>query len=93
MRNIAHYVPILAINDVPETFPTCEPLLYSHLLPAKLLNVGGQGSKGEGGETPATLLAALLGMSADQITENALITSLGLDSLAGQYTPVLVRSS
>ncbi|EMD32324.1 PKS/NRPS enzyme [Gelatoporia subvermispora B] len=82
VRTVAHYVPMLAVQDVPDTFPTCEPLLYEHLLPSKFLNVGGQGNKGDVGETPATLLAALLGMSADQITENALITSFGLDSLA-----------
>ncbi|KAH9923014.1 putative nonribosomal peptide synthetase [Amylocystis lapponica] len=82
VRTVPHYVPMLAIGDVPETFSTCEPLLYGHLLPAKFLNAGGQGNNGEIGETPSTLLGALLGMSPDQITENALITSFGLDSLA-----------
>ncbi|KAF9241407.1 putative nonribosomal peptide synthetase [Melanogaster broomeanus] len=76
IRKIPHYVPILAINDVPATFPACEPLLYGHLLPTQFLVAKSTGGKdGDVAESPATLLAALLAM------ENALITSFGLDSL------------
>jgi len=85
IRRIPHYVPMLAINDVPETFPTCEPLLYSHLLSTQLLATAGHGGKDSAtAETPATLLAALVGLNPDQITENAPIPSFGLDSLAGR---------
>ncbi|KAI6009612.1 putative nonribosomal peptide synthetase [Pisolithus orientalis] len=82
VRRITHYVPMLAISDVPDTFPSCEPLLYSHLLPKKFLvanSAGGNGS--DVVESPATLLAALLSMDIEQIMDNALITSFGLDSL------------
>lgn len=93
IRRIAHYVPMLAIGDVPDTFSTCEPALYNHLLPTKFLvaqNVGGQ----DGGmrESPATLLAALLRMDTEQITDNALITSFGLDSLGGECTAPIAPS-
>ncbi|KAI9458237.1 putative nonribosomal peptide synthetase, partial [Boletus coccyginus] len=82
IRKIAHYVPMLAINDAPETFPTCEPLLYGHLLPKKYLSVAGAGdNEGSNSESPASLLAALLSMEVEKISENSLITSLGLDSL------------
>ncbi|KAG6333238.1 hypothetical protein ID866_5853, partial [Astraeus odoratus] len=82
IRRIAHYVPMLAISDVPDAFPVCEPLLYSHLLPTKFLVANSAGGKdGDIAESPATLLAGLLNMDVDQITENALITSFGLDSL------------
>lgn len=82
VRRITHYVPMLAISDVPDTFPSCEPLLCSHLLPTKFLvanSAGGNGS--DVVESPATLLAALLSMDVEQIMDNALITSFGLDSL------------
>lgn len=81
VRRITHYVPMLAISDVPDTFPSCEPLLCSHLLPTKFLvanSAGGNGS--DVMESPATLLAALLSMDVEQIMDNALITSFGLDS-------------
>ncbi|KAI9455958.1 hypothetical protein HD554DRAFT_2317618 [Boletus coccyginus] len=82
VRKIAHYVPMLAINDVPETFPTCEPLLYGHLLPKKYLSAAGAGdSEDSNAESPASLLAALLSMEVEKISENALITSFGLDLL------------
>ncbi|KAF9228933.1 putative nonribosomal peptide synthetase [Gyrodon lividus] len=82
IRKIAHYVPMLAINDVPATFPACEPLLYGHLLPTQFLVANQTGGKdGDVAESPATLLAALLGMEVEQISDNALITSFGLDSL------------
>ncbi|KAH7890103.1 putative nonribosomal peptide synthetase [Phlebopus sp. FC_14] len=81
-RRIAHYVPMLAIGDVPDTFPACEPLLYGHLLPTKFLVSNNAGGKdGDVAESPATLLASLLSMDVEQITDNALITSFGLDSL------------
>ncbi|KAL4075275.1 hypothetical protein V8B97DRAFT_2022271 [Scleroderma yunnanense] len=82
VRRIAHYVPMLSINDVPDTFPVCEPLLYSHLLSTKFLVANSAGGQDGGiAETPATLLATLLGMDVEQITDNALVTSFGLDSL------------
>ena len=84
VRRIAHYVPMLGINDVPDTFPICEPLLYSHLLQTKFLVANNAGGKdGDIAESPATLLASLLSMDVEQITENALVTSFGLDSLGG----------
>ncbi|KAH7927995.1 putative nonribosomal peptide synthetase [Leucogyrophana mollusca] len=82
IRRIAHYVPMLSIGDVPDTFPVCEPLLYGHLLPAKFILANNNCDKdGDTTESPATLLASILGMDADQINANALITSFGLDSL------------
>ncbi|KAI6098831.1 putative nonribosomal peptide synthetase [Pisolithus croceorrhizus] len=82
IRRIAHYVPMLAISDVPDTFQSCEPLLYNHLLPTKFLVANSaRGSGNDVAESPATLLAALLSMDVEQITDNALITSFGLDSL------------
>ncbi|KIK92693.1 hypothetical protein PAXRUDRAFT_146735 [Paxillus rubicundulus Ve08.2h10] len=82
IRKIAHYVPMLAISDVPATFPACEPLLYGHLLPSQFLVANQAGGKdGAIAESPAILLAALLGMEVEQISDNALITSFGLDSL------------
>ncbi|KAI6142295.1 putative nonribosomal peptide synthetase [Pisolithus thermaeus] len=82
IRRIAHYVPMLAISDVPNTFQSCEPLLYNHLLPTKFLVANSAGGSGnDAAESPATLLAALLSMDVEQITDNALITSFGLDSL------------
>ncbi|KIJ63455.1 polyketide synthetase [Hydnomerulius pinastri MD-312] len=82
IRRIAHYVPMLAISDVPATFPACEPLLYGHLLPTQFLVANKAGGKdGDAAESPATLLASLLSMDVEQITDNALITSFGLDSL------------
>lgn len=87
IRKIAHYVPMLAINDVPETFPTCEPLLYGHLLPKQYLSAAGAGgNEGSDAESPASLLASLLGMDVEQISGNALITSFGLDSLGGELS-------
>lgn len=85
VRKIAHYVPMLAVDDVPETFPTCEPLLYGHLLSKQYLSTSGAGGNaGNDAESPASLLAALLGMDVEQISDNALITSFGLDSLGGE---------
>ena len=85
VRCIAHYVPMLAISDVLDTFPACEPLLYSHLLPTKFLVANSAGGKDNNvAESPATLLAALLSMGVKQITDNALVTSFSLDSLGGE---------
>ncbi|KAG6370990.1 hypothetical protein JVT61DRAFT_10705 [Boletus reticuloceps] len=42
---------------------------------------GAGGNEGSSAESPASLLAALLGMDVEQISDNALITSFGLDSL------------
>jgi len=58
------------------------------LLPPQLLAANGA-SKDEGGESPATLLSGLLGLAVDKISENALITSYGLDSLAGTFFAVV----
>lgn len=85
IRKIAHYVPMLAIDDVPETFPICEPLLYGHLLRKQYLAAGGAAGNGSSdADSPASLLAALLSMGVEQISDNALITSFGLDSLGGE---------
>ncbi|KAJ3195836.1 hypothetical protein HK101_010930 [Irineochytrium annulatum] len=82
VRPIRHYVPILSMGDVPDTFPTCEPRLFQHLLPfshfvSKRSTDGGKGSS----ETPAALIADLVGLSASEIQDNLAITSYGLDSL------------
>ena len=90
IRNIPHYFPILNHKACPEVFEACEPLLYWHLLPSQLLAVGGA-SKDESAESPATLLSGLLGLTADQISDNALITSYGLDSLAGTVSLLYPR--
>ena len=75
---------MLAINDVPDTLPVCEPL-YSHLLPTKFLVANSAGGKdGNVAESPITLLATLLSMDVEQITDNALVTSSGLDSPGGE---------
>jgi hypothetical protein len=84
VRKIAHYVPMLAINDVPDAFPACEPLLYGHLLPKWYLSTGGGNEGRSGAESPVSLLAGLLSMQVEQISENVLITSFGLDSLGGE---------
>jgi hypothetical protein len=89
IRQIVHYVPMLAINDVTETFPSCEPKPYGHLLPTQYLLANAAGGKGGNvAETPATLLATFLSMDVEQITENALITGFGLDSLGGEYSAI-----
>ncbi|KAJ3194330.1 hypothetical protein HK101_002999 [Irineochytrium annulatum] len=82
IRPVRHYVPILAMEDVPDTFPTCEPRLYQHLLTfsdfvSRRATDGGKGSS----ETPAALIADLVGLQASEIQENLAITSYGLDSL------------
>ncbi|KAF9235292.1 hypothetical protein BU15DRAFT_78125 [Melanogaster broomeanus] len=65
VHKIAHYVPILAIND-----------------PTQFLVTNRTGRKnGDVAESPATLLAALLAMEFEQISDNAVITSFSLDSL------------
>ncbi|KAH7909125.1 putative nonribosomal peptide synthetase [Hygrophoropsis aurantiaca] len=91
IRRVKHYVPMLAIGDVPDTFPACEPLLYGHLLRTKsLMTNNTTGKDGGAEESPVTLLASLLSMNSDQITDNALITSFGLDSLgATRYSNLL----
>ena len=82
VRKIPHYLPLLNHRACAEVFETCDSLLFGHLLPPRLLAADGS-SKEEGGETPASLLSNLLGLGVDQISDNALITSYGLDSLAG----------
>ena len=70
VHHIAHYVPILGINDVPDTFPICKPLLYSHLLLMKFLVANSAGGKdGNIAKSPPTLLASLLSMDVEQITD------------------------
>jgi hypothetical protein len=83
IRTIPHYLPLLNQLDFPEVFNTCDTLLFWHLLPPQLLSADG-GSRAEEGEKPVRLLANLLGLSVEQISDNALITSYGLDSLAGE---------
>ena len=83
IRRIPHYLPLLNHKDLPVAFDACDPLLFSHLLPPQLLAAGGS-SKDESGESPANLLSGLLGLGVDQISDTALITSYGLDSLAGK---------
>jgi hypothetical protein len=87
IRKIPHYLPLLNHKDCPEVFDTCDPLLFWHLLPPQLLAADG-GSRVEGGEKPVHLLANLLGLNVEQVSDNALITSYGLDSLAGEL-PIL----
>jgi hypothetical protein len=79
-RRIAHYVPMTAITNIPRFFPTCEPLLYSHLLP-KLRSEGAEGNTET--NTPTTLLCAIVGLRPEQIDENTVVTSFGIDSLGG----------
>ena len=90
IRKIPHYLPLLGHEDCPEVFSTCNPLLFWHLLPPKLLAAGGA-SKDDDGESPAALLSGLLGLAVDQISDNALITSYGLDSLAGMWFVTILR--
>jgi hypothetical protein len=82
IRKIPHYLPLLNHKACPEVFDTCSPLLFWHLLPPQLLAADGA-NQDEGGPTPASILAYLLGLDVGQISDNALITSYGLDSLAG----------
>ena len=86
IRKIPHYLPLLNHKACAEVFETCDSLLFGHFLPPQLLAVDGA-SKEDGGESPASLLSNLLGLSVDQISDNALITSYGLDSLAGMAKP------
>ncbi|KAG9317960.1 hypothetical protein JVU11DRAFT_12 [Chiua virens] len=93
IRTIAHYVPMLDIDKVPETLPSCEPRLYEHLLSKQYLSRGGTGAnEGSDAETPASILAALLSMDVEQISDNALITSFGLDSLGATRYSNQLRS-
>lgn len=82
VRRIEHYVPMIPIKVVPEVFSTCEPLLYSHLLPTYFLNVAASEQSGPV-ETPLTLLCELLGLSPEQIAKNIPLRDYGLDSLGG----------
>ena len=87
LRCIVHYVPMLAIKDIANTFPICNPLL-SYLLPTKFLVANSAGGKDDDiAESPATLLASLSSMDAEKITENTSVTSFGLDSLGGGWFP------
>jgi hypothetical protein len=78
---------MIAIKDVPQLFPTCEPLLYSHLLPRRLVAADKVQGRDEPNttETPTTLLAAIVGLKPEQISESSVITRFGLDSLGGVY--------
>lgn len=79
-----HYVPMLSIDAVPGALPHCEPLLYAHLLSTRLLNKErAPSSQLPAVITPASLLADIVGLQPDQITEGALVKSFGLDSLGG----------
>lgn len=81
-RRISHYVPMAAITNIPRFFPTCEPLLYSHLLPKRpLLGEGAEGNTET--KSPTTLLCAIVGLRPEQIDENTAVTSFGIDSLGG----------
>ena len=84
IRGIPHYLPLLNHKDCFVAFEACDPLLFCHLPPPQLLASGGT-SKDECGESPASLLSGLLGLGIEQISDNALITSYGLDSLAGTH--------
>ena len=88
IRKISHYLPLLNPKACEEVFETCNSLLFGHLLPPRLLTADSS-SKDESGESPASLLSSLLGLSVDQISDNALITSYGLDSLAGNSSRLL----
>ncbi|KIK85335.1 hypothetical protein PAXRUDRAFT_831969 [Paxillus rubicundulus Ve08.2h10] len=93
VRSMPHYVPMLAIDDVPQTFPACEPMLYHHLLPIDGLNPHASSTDDQSSvDTPASLLAGLLGLEVSQITDNALITSFGLDSLGATRYSNLLKS-
>lgn len=87
VRTLPHYLPLLNHKACPEVFDTTNPLLFWHLLPPQLLAADGA-NQDDGGETPAALLANILGLAVDQISDNALITSYGLDSLAGESSSV-----
>jgi thioesterase domain-containing protein len=79
-----HYVPMLSIDAVPGVLPHCEPLLYAHLLSTRLLNEKRAAfSQLAAVITPASLLADIVGLQPDQITEDAIVKSFGLDSLGG----------
>ncbi|KIJ60828.1 polyketide synthetase [Hydnomerulius pinastri MD-312] len=93
LRSIPHYVPMLSVEDVPQTFPGCEPMLYHHLLPAKAFNLYASSADDQTSvDSPASLLAGLLGLEVSQITDNALITSFGLDSLGATRFSNLLKS-
>ncbi|KAF9219105.1 putative nonribosomal peptide synthetase [Gyrodon lividus] len=93
VRSMPHYVPMLAIADVPQTFSACEPMLYHHLLRTNDLNIHASSVDDQTSvDTPASLLAGLLGLEVSQITDNALITSFGLDSLAATRYSNLLKS-
>lgn len=82
IRRIPHYIPMMNIQVIPEVFPTCEPLLYGHLLAAKIKTQ--RGKENASLSTPASLLSQLVGINIDQISKDAVITSFGLDSLGGE---------
>jgi hypothetical protein len=84
VQRIPHYVPIVGIEHAPEVFGTCEPLLYSHLLPPRFMTVATRGRQSGTAETPATLLCELVGLNLDQISENVPLRDFGLDSLGGK---------
>ncbi|KAJ3033802.1 hypothetical protein HDV00_005815 [Rhizophlyctis rosea] len=84
IRKIPHYVPIMpgACQYVPDSFRGCEPKLYSHLLKTSLLTGGGDADGDSEAATPASILAPMLGLNPADLTENAPLTSFGLDSMA-----------
>ncbi|KAF9238195.1 putative nonribosomal peptide synthetase [Melanogaster broomeanus] len=93
VRSIPHYVPMLGIEDVPRIFPACEPSLYRHLLLSNGLEPHASSADDQTSvDTPATLLAGLVGLEVSQITNNALMTSFGLDSIGATRYSNLLKS-
>ena len=76
-----------AITNIPRFFPTCEPLLYSHLLPKRPLLGEGAEREYRDQKSPTTLLCAIVGLRPEQIDENTAVTSFGIDSLGGMQGP------
>ncbi|KAF9461490.1 hypothetical protein BDZ94DRAFT_1263481 [Collybia nuda] len=80
IRQIPHYVPAIAIKNVPMVFSNCERLLYNHVLPTRFLVKETDNERGTR-ETPASLLSELLGLAIDQISNDVTLKDYGLDSL------------
>ena len=84
IRKISHYVPAIAMKNVPMVFSACEPLLYNHLLPTRFLVRQTDNERGTI-ETPASLLCELLGLTIDTITNDVTLKDYGLDSIGGLF--------
>ncbi|KAI8820281.1 putative nonribosomal peptide synthetase [Fimicolochytrium jonesii] len=84
LSSIAHYVPMLATDYIPITFPTCEPLFFSHLLGHRRIASSGDGSgqRSAADDTVVGMISGMLGLEPSQLTEEAPLTSFGIDSLA-----------